>query len=344
MRIQLAEMVTNLRSTYDGSVMRDNSGLLEDSQQQSKDDESMQEEERRRSIEDVEDAGDATIAQFIINSLNNRLIKLKDVIKRKEQKLRDTKDMVTQLELKLKEKYFQNCESQLLLKETQERLAEKGKLVETLEARWIEAQAQWTSTSASKDRQVAELRGTLEARESELRAALLKTQLWENSFHDCQKSLRQLESDRKAEHEALIQAKVVIEQELRLAQGECESVKLERDRLQVDLESLKEKLKSVSAQERTATTPVAPQRSVLQRQASQMSDYVSDQATSDAPFTKHQTKINDENGTRPSSLHLSPDLGIDSDQGRFSTIERLRKGSRISGYSTGDEGKCVLET
>lgn len=339
LRIQLAELVSTLRSTYDGSIMKDDASMFEDSQQQSRDEESLLAEERRRSIEDVEGAGDTTVAQFIINSLNNRLIKLKDTIKRKEQKLRETKDLVTQLELKSKEKYFQSCETQLLLKETQERLAEKSKMVETVEARWIEAQAQWASTSATKDREAAEIRGVLEARESELRAALLKAQLWENSFHDCQKSLRELECDRKAEYESLIQSKVMIEQELRLVQNDCESIKIERDRLQTDLESLKEKLKSVPVQEGTVTSPLAPQRSGLQRQGSQMSDYVSDQAASDAPFVNHQMKINDENGTRPSSLHLSPDLGIDSDQCRFSTIERLRKGSRISGYSTGDEGK-----
>ena len=223
LRSQLAELVTCLRSTYDTQFTKEESILLEDSQV--REEESLIDHERRNSIEDLTGACDITTATYIIESLKGRLLKMKEVIKRRDLRLREAKDLTTQLEFKVKEKYFLACENQLLLKETQERLSEKNREVELLEARWIEAQSQWMSTSASKDRQAAELRGTLDARDSELRTALMKAQLWENSYNDGQKTMRQVEFELKSQQEILIQSKALLEQQVRVLKEDLESVR-----------------------------------------------------------------------------------------------------------------------
>lgn len=281
LRSQLAELVSSLRSTYDTQFTKEESILLEDSQMK---DESLADNERRNSIEDLSGACDLTTATYIMEALKNRLFKMKELIKRRDLRLREAKDLTTQLEFKVKEKYFQACENQLLLKETQERLGEKNREIELLEARWIEAQSQWMSTSAGKDRQVAELRGTLEAREMELRTALMKAQLWENSYNDGQKTMRQVEFELKSQQEILIQSKALLEQQVRVLKEDLDSVREDRNRLHKDLENFKEQ----AAKGEITSSPNAAFQSSrrrssqgIQRQASQMSDYVSDQAVSE---------------------------------------------------------------
>ena len=44
---------------------------------------------------------DVNTAQYIIDALQNRLYKMKEMLKRREQRLRETKDQVTQLEFKV---------------------------------------------------------------------------------------------------------------------------------------------------------------------------------------------------------------------------------------------------
>ena len=283
LRSQLAELVTCLRSTYDTQFTKEESILLEDSQV--REEESLIDHERRNSIEDLTGACDITTATYIIESLKGRLLKMKEVIKRRDLRLREAKDLTTQLEFKVKEKYFLACENQLLLKETQERLSEKNREVELLEARWIEAQSQWMSTSASQDRQAAELRGTLDARDSELRTALMKAQLWENSYNDGQKTMRQVEFELKSQQEILIQSKALLEQQVRVLKEDLESVREDRNRLQKEMEKLREQAASAEIMRNSANTSLqtSHRRSShgIQRQASQMSDYVSDQAISE---------------------------------------------------------------
>uniref|UniRef100_A0A0N8E3C9 Golgin subfamily A member n=1 Tax=Daphnia magna TaxID=35525 RepID=A0A0N8E3C9_9CRUS len=329
LRLQLKELVSCLRSTYDVQFSKEESVLLEDSQVK---DDSLNDAERRNSIDDLSGAGDLPTAQYIINALKNRLLKMKDVIKRRDLRLREAKDVTTQLEFKVKEKYFQACENQLLLKETQERLLEKNREVELLEARWIEAQSQWMSTNATKERQIAELRGTLDARETEIRTALMKAQLWETSYNDGQKTMRQMENELKSQQELLIQSMSLLEQQVRVLKEDLENVREDRNRLQNELENLREQTANANVSRNSPTLHAAPQSTSyrnnsqgIQRQASQMSDYVSDQPASEDLYPVIQTGRNEQNTntntSRPSALHLSPDLGIDSDPGRFSSLE-----------------------
>lgn len=281
LRSQLAELVSCLRSTYDTQLSKEESILLDDSQSK---EQLLEEDERRNSIDDIAGAGDITTAQYIINALKNRLLKMKEAIRKREVRLREAKDLTTQLEFKVKEKYFQACENQLLLKEIQERLGEKNREVEVLEARWIEAQSQWMSTNAAKERQTAELRSSLDAREMELRTALMKAQLWENSYNDGQKTMRQVESELKSQQEILIQSKALLEQQVRILNEEVETVRDDRNRLQKDLENIKEQMSNLDFNNKSSTvTQQSTRRSSghIQRQASQMSDYVSDQAVSE---------------------------------------------------------------
>lgn len=353
LRLQLAELVNCLRSTYDIQFSKDESVLLEDSQDK---EESINASERRNSIDDLAGAGDLTTAQYIIDALKNRLLKMKEVIKRRESRLREAKDLNTQLEFKVREKYYRECEIQLQLKEVQERLGDKNREVELLEARWIEAQSQWMSTTAAKDRQAAELRSALDARETELRTALMKAQLWETSYNDGQKTMRQVESELKSQQERLIQSMSLLEQQVRVLKEDLESVREDRSRLQKELEMFREQAANAELSQNSPILHAALQSTSrrrssqgIQRQASQMSDYVSDQAVSEdqAPNLVIQVErvyvalLNDvaiksillwqagknnesnasANASRPSALHLSPDLGIDSDPGRFSSLE-----------------------
>ncbi|XP_057377130.1 centrosomin-like [Daphnia carinata] len=328
LRSQLKELVSCLRSTYDVQFSKEESLLLEESQVK---EDSLNGSERRNSIDDLSGAGDIPTAQYIINALKNRLLKMKDVIKRRDLRLREAKDVTTQLEFKIKEKYFQACENQLLLKETQERLVEKNKEVELLEARWIEAQSQWMSTNATKERQIAELRGTLDARETELRTAFMKAQLWETSYNDGQKTMRQVENELKSQQELLIQSMSLLEQQVRVLKEDLETVREERNRLQNELENLREQTANANVSRNSPTHAAPPSTSYrnnsqgIQRQASQMSDYVSDPPFPEDLYPVMQAGRNEQNTntntSRPSALHLSPDLGIDSDPGRFSSLE-----------------------
>lgn len=296
LRLQLSELVTCLRSTYDIQFSKEESILLEDSRDK---EETINDSERRNSIDDFAGAGDVTTAQYIINALKNRLLKMKEIIKRRESRLREAKDLTTQLEFKVKEKYFLACENQLQLKEVQERLGEKNREVELLEARWIEAQSQWMSTSATKDRQTAELRSTLDAREAELRTALMKAQLWETSYNDGQKTMRQVESELKSQQERLIQSMSLLEEQIRTLKEDLGSVREDRSRLQNELENLREKTANAEMKQNSPILHAALQSTSrrrssqgIQRQPSQMSDYVSDQAVSEdqAPRLAIQVK------------------------------------------------------
>lgn len=286
LKSELAELVSCLRSAYDNQLSKEDSILVDDSQinNSTRDDD----EKRRDSIEDISGACDVTTGQFIIDALKNRLAKMKELIKKRDVRLREAKDLSTQLEFKVKEKYFQACENELLLKETRESLSEKNRQVELLEARWIEAQSQWMSENAAKDRQTAELRLALDARDSEMRTALMKAQLWEDSYNDGQKAFRRVESelsDLKSQQEMLIQSKDLLEQQVRLLQQDFETIRDERDKLRKDLDNLKER---ASKSPVAAAVPVRRRSSngssigqEIQRQASQMSGYVSDQVVSE---------------------------------------------------------------
>lgn len=286
LRLQLTELVTCLRSTYDVQFTKEESILLEDSQVK---EDSINEGERRNSMDDLSGAGDFPTAQYIMNALKNRLLKMKEVIKRRDLRLREAKDMTTQLEFKVKEKYFQACENQLLLKETQERLVDKNREMELLEARWIEAQSLWMSTSATKERQNAELRASLDAREAELRTAVMKAQLWETSYNDGQKAMRLMENELKSQQELLMQSMSLLEQQVRVLKEDLETVREDRSRLQKELENLREQTANNDVRQ-NSPTPYATSQSTsyrrssqgLQRQTSQMSDYVSDQPVSEA--------------------------------------------------------------
>ena len=89
------------------------------------------------------DDGDSDVntARHIIGALQNRLMKMKDTVKRKEQRLRETRDQLAQLELKVKEKYFQQCEQKLLLNDVQQKLSVKCKEAEDLYNQCIQANA-----------------------------------------------------------------------------------------------------------------------------------------------------------------------------------------------------------
>lgn len=256
LRSQLAEVIDSLRSTYDAQLVKDDSMLLEDSQSK--------EDSVNYSVEAPTTSGDVVTARYIIQALQGRLMKMKDLIRRREQRLRETKDLATQLELKLKEKQFQNCEMELQLREA------RGKLVE-LERRWAEAQ----SILVEKERLTGELRGALDAREMELRGALMKAQLWEDSYQTSQKNSRQKEAEVALQQELLVQSKSSLEQQVRLFTEELEALRYEKDALQSNLESVKEQLKNAEMMAQSRRTSQG-----LQRQVSQMSDYVSDQAIS----------------------------------------------------------------
>ena len=295
LRSQMAELVSCLRSTYDNQLRKEDSLLVADDSQINNSSRQEDGETRRDSIEDISGACDVTTGQFIIEALKNRLVKMKELVKRRDIRLREAKDLSTQLEFKVKEKYFQACENQLLLKETQENLEAKSRQVEQLEARWIEAQSQWMSDSAARDRQASEMKLALDTRDSELRTTQMKVQLWETSYNDGQKVVRQLESDLsdlRSQQEILIQSKDLLEQQVRLLQHDFETVRDERDKLRKDLANLKEQ-SSHGVGLVCNKSPVDPSQSSrrrssnsnagqgIQRQASQMSDYVSDQAVSE---------------------------------------------------------------
>ena len=313
LRLQLAQVLESLRSTYESQLQggKDDHSLMDDSQQQTTKDESSLAEERRRSIEDV-DGDVALTARFVVEALQGRLLKMKELLRRREQRMRESNDVITQLEFKVKEQYFQGCEVQLLLKETQQQLADKNQEVERLDARWIEAQSQWTATSSAKERQMTELRVELDKVQMEVRGAHMKAQLWENSYNESQKSLRLIEADLKEQN-------AVLESQICQLKEEHNAIKSERSQLAVQFEALKKSM------EESATKLQESRRSSntkLQRQSSQMSDYVSDQAVSaEEQVLAVLPAVADPN--RPSTLHFSPDLGIgiDSDQGRFSSLE-----------------------
>ena len=312
LRLQLAQVLESLRSTYESQLGKDDHSLMDDSMQQTKDESSLA-EERRRSIEDLE--GDVALtARYVVEFLQGRLLKMKELLRRREQRVRESNDAITKLEFKVKEQYFQGCEVQLLLKETQQQLADKNQEVERLDARLIEAQSQWTSAAAVKDRQVTELRVELDKIQTDIRGAQMKAQLWENSYNESQKSLRQMESDLKEENSNL-------EEQICQLREEYDSIKSERTLLAQQFEALK--ISFEESAKLQVSRRISEQGNKIQRQSSQMSDYVSDQAVSaeEALAAQHSALPAISDSNRPSTLHLSPDLGIDSDQGRFSSLE-----------------------
>ena len=123
-----------------------------------------------------------------------------------------------------------------------------------------------------------------------------------------------MESDLKEENSNL-------EEQICQLREEYDSIKSERTLLAQQFEALK--ISFEESAKLQVSRRISEQGNKIQRQSSQMSDYVSDQAVSaeEALAAQHSALPAISDSNRPSTLHLSPDLGIDSDQGRFSSLE-----------------------
>lgn len=130
---------------------------------------------------------------------------MKEVLKRREQRLRETKDQVTQLEFKVKEKHFQSRQDQLLLKETQDQLKQQHQETEVLHGRLGLMSAELQSLAAEK-----------ESVQAELESVRIKVHVWEKSYNDSQQSMRQTVSDMNKQQDQLMQSKALLERQVQL--------------------------------------------------------------------------------------------------------------------------------
>ena len=246
LRSQLADVMRSLRSTWDAHRVNDR--VVDDSEVREESD--LHAEDKSGCLAE----GDSNIstAHYIIDALQNRLMKMKESAKRKEQRLRETKEIITKLEFKVKEKYFINCESESQLKETNEKLQQKKEIVNDLEQRLGDIEAQykndahvWESALSEKDLVISELKQRIDATEKELRTTEEKYVSLEKSHDDAKNLMHQIESDSRVKQDLFMQTKSIMEDKVRLLEDQIQSLEKERRILQGTVDSLVIKVEAV---------------------------------------------------------------------------------------------------
>jgi len=320
LRSQLAQVIDNLRSTWHDQQLRGDPMM----------DDSAEKEETLAFGDSVpSDRSDVSTAQHIMDALQNRLSKMKELLKRREQRLRETKDQVTQLEFKVKEKHFQSRQDQLQLKETQDQLKEQRQETELLHGRLVQLSAELQSLAAEK-----------ESVHAELESVRIKVHVWEKSYNDSQQSMRQTVSDMNQQQEQLVQSKALLERQVQLLNQDLCAVRDKVAKMEHNELCQAELKRCQSGSQSTGESSSKSGR--YQRQLSQMSDYVSDQYFESGQDRKSAVgvKSSDNHSTSRSStsMHHSPDLGIDSDAGRsLSSLERLTVNPTVNQWPTQGE-------
>lgn len=220
----------------------------------------------------------AVIAQHIIDALNTYLLKTKESLRCKEERLHASRDIITQLEFKITSSSENEAKLEEQLRQKNQTLAQLEQNVVSLERRCVEVDRNCQLKLAEKELIITQLERHGHSRESQFRNNEAKLHQLEKSLTENQDLLRAMESRLLTQQQSNVAAKAELEVEIH-------SLLADRNRLQSVVDDLRDRL-AIQVQKPcgTATSSIK----ALQKQLSNVSDYVSDQAADSADCNSHR--------------------------------------------------------